>query len=658
VANPALASDPVFVRRFEREARAAANLRHPNVVAVHDFGHTRTPAGEYVYLVMELVDGGTLRDLLDQRGALRPALAISVLDPVLSALAAAHGEGLVHRDVKPENVLIGANGAVKVADFGLVRAISAARSTSASVIMGTVAYLSPEQVSTGDSDPRSDVYSAGVLLYEMLTGTVPYTGDNAISVAYRHVNDDIPAPGELRPELPPALDDLTLRATRRDPDSRPVDASAFVGELHRIRHALGLSPVPIPVPAHTVLDSSTAQPSTADPVTASMSASTADSTAPSIDGATVPSTRPAKPATSAGPAGPRGTKALSRAEYDALAASMPSSPAAAFDPASLPGHQPQAPLALPSAPPALSPDELYRLQRKRKRRTALIWITVVLLLAAAIGTTAWWFGSGRWTAVPQVTGKDTAGAEHAIADAHLSDTVVRQHDNTVPAGAVIGTDPGPGTSLLRGSQVKLTVSTGRPVVPGIAQGTAESTAEHQIRDAGLTPKRDPSADNYDNTVPAGTVLSLNPTSGTQVSVGATVSIGLSKGPPPKPVPNVAGMSHDDAFTALQQAGFQPYDAPKQFSATVDGGKVISTTPAAGTTLGAGDDHKVGVVVSNAVTVPDLTFSAAPDAQQQLQQLGLVAQFGGFGGGGGTVYSQSPAGGTRVQPGSTVTLATI
>ncbi|WP_016696879.1 protein kinase domain-containing protein, partial [Actinoalloteichus spitiensis] len=242
-------ADRTFVERFVREARAAARLHHPAIVAVHDQGVERAPTEDHVFLVMELVDGGTLRELLRRDGELPVPLALSVLEPVLSALGAAHEAGMVHRDVKPENILIGPNDAVKVADFGLVRAVSDAKLTSDSTILGTVAYLSPEQVETGITDARGDVYSAGIVLYETLTGRPPYTGDNPLSVAYRHVNSDVPPPSEAVPGIPPALDELVLRATSRDPAHRPANAAAFRDELLRVRDALGVRRVPVPVPA-------------------------------------------------------------------------------------------------------------------------------------------------------------------------------------------------------------------------------------------------------------------------------------------------------------------------------------------------------------------------------------------------------------------------
>src|SRR6478672_3202803 len=190
VMSPQYVADSTFLSRFEREARLAASLGHPGVVAVYDKGQD----GDLVFLVMELVDGGTLRDLIRERGPLPVPVVFAILDPLLDALGAAHANGLVHRDVKPENVLISARSTVKIADFGLVRAVGSQTVATGDVILGTVAYLSPEQVATGVSDARSDVYAAGIVAFEMLTGRPPFEGDNAMSVAYQHVHSDVPAP--------------------------------------------------------------------------------------------------------------------------------------------------------------------------------------------------------------------------------------------------------------------------------------------------------------------------------------------------------------------------------------------------------------------------------------------------------------------------------
>ncbi len=254
IMEPSLASDPVFVRRFEREARAAARLSHPGIVAVHDQG--RHSDGT-IFLVLELVEGGTLRDVIREQVRLAPATALTVVEQVLAALSVAHRMGMVHRDVKPENVLVSSTGALKVADFGLVAAawdgaadgsLDTGGSTSDDLILGTAAYLAPEQVQHGRTDERSDVYAAGVMLFELLTGVPPHGGDTALAVAYRHVNVDVPAPSTRAPGIPRALDRLVVDATRRDPDDRVESAAAFLEQARRARRAEGLPFAPVGPP--------------------------------------------------------------------------------------------------------------------------------------------------------------------------------------------------------------------------------------------------------------------------------------------------------------------------------------------------------------------------------------------------------------------------
>jgi serine/threonine protein kinase len=244
VMSAALSTDPAFADRFARAVRVAARLSHMNAVAVYDQG---TADREHVFLVMELVRGRTLRDLLREQGHLSPAQAVSIMEPVLGALAAAHRAGVVHRDVKPENILLADDGVVKVADFGLARAIeSDATTTRTGFMMGTVAYCPPEQISRGTADARSDVYSSGVVLFELLTGSTPFTGDSAMAVAYQHVNSDVPRPSSRRLGIPAQLDDVVLRATSREQSGRPLDAGALLAELHDVRLDLGLPVVAVP----------------------------------------------------------------------------------------------------------------------------------------------------------------------------------------------------------------------------------------------------------------------------------------------------------------------------------------------------------------------------------------------------------------------------
>nr|WP_078329220.1 protein kinase [Mycobacteroides salmoniphilum] len=238
------ASDTGFLARFRLEARAVARLRHPGLVAVFDQGMD----GRHPFLVMELVDGGTLRELLRERGPMPPHAVAAVFNPMLGGLAVAHRSGLVHRDVKPENVLISDDGEVKLADFGLVRAVAEAGITSTSVILGTAAYLSPEQVRTGSAGPRSDVYSAGILMYELLTGSTPFTGDTPLALAYQRIDRDVPAPSETIDGIPEEFDELVLRATSRDPDARYADAAQMGAELDAIATDLHLPSFRVPAP--------------------------------------------------------------------------------------------------------------------------------------------------------------------------------------------------------------------------------------------------------------------------------------------------------------------------------------------------------------------------------------------------------------------------
>ncbi|GFG55089.1 serine/threonine protein kinase [Mycolicibacterium agri] len=248
------AGDSQFLTRFQREARAVARLKNPGLVAVYDQGID----GQHPFLVMELIEGGTLRELLLERGPMPPHAAAAVLAPVLGGLAVAHREGLVHRDVKPENVLISDDGEVKIADFGLVRAIAEAKITSTSVILGTAAYLSPEQVSTGDASPGSDVYAVGVLTYELLTGDTPFKGDSSLAVAYQRMDHDVPPPSAAIGGVPTEFDELVMRATARHPGDRFADADEMAAELETIVDELGLPPFRVPAPRNSALHQSAA----------------------------------------------------------------------------------------------------------------------------------------------------------------------------------------------------------------------------------------------------------------------------------------------------------------------------------------------------------------------------------------------------------------
>lgn len=586
--------DATFVDRFEREARAAASLLDPHVVAVYDQGVDHGAEEDRVYLVMQLVEGCTLRDLLRDRGRLTPEMAFSVLVPMLSALAAAHRAGMVHRDIKPENVLIGLDGSVRVADFGLVRAAASAGTTSGDVILGTVAYLSPEQVTTGAADARSDVYAAGVVLYEMLTGRPPYVGDTPLSIAYRHVNDDVPAPSELVPELPPALDNLVLRATRRDPSQRPDNAAGFRAEAQNLRTDLRLQPVPVPVP-ESALRTTRMAPNSVVPAAEQFAAQ---------------------------PGGPRGTRALPRPVVDD-------------------------PMAGIRVPPTLP---------RHRGRPGLTATLLVLFLAVLVGGAAWWLGQGRFGTVPPVTGRPEADAVSLLHQARFVPKVTRRYDDTVPAGSVISSSPSQGSRALTNREVELVVSLGEPQVPTIVPGTSLVDAERAVQDAALKPTHAASTDQYSSTVPQGAVISVTPSPGSRLASGSPVTLIVSKGPAPVTVPDVRGMTRAQAFTMLTNAGFAPYDAGSQYSADVDGGHVITTSPGPGTSVLLAGKPAIAVVLSNAVTVPSFTGMNLAQAQQTAASAGLslsVQSF--FQRPNAVVFGQLPLPGQRVPPGTSISI---
>ncbi|UNB56051.1 protein kinase [Mycolicibacterium sp. YH-1] len=343
------ASDQQFLTRFQREARAVARLKDHGVVAVYDQGFD----GRHPFLVMELVEGGTLRELLRERGPMPPHAVAAVLAPVLSGLAVAHRAGLVHRDVKPENVLISDDGEVKIADFGLVRAVAEAKITSTSVILGTAAYLSPEQVSSGDAGPRSDVYAVGILAYELLTGQTPFTGDNALAVAYQRMDHDVPPPSAAIAGVPTQFDDLVGCATARDPADRFADAEDMGAELADIVDELGLPDFRVPAPANS----------------AQHAAATAHIGPVDPERTTEHSGRPAR----------QHTRELTRGPDDWQPAE--STIDVALQTRSAPGRF-----------AGIEIDE-FEWARQRNKRAQLFWVVAILTLTGLIAAGAWTLGS-------------------------------------------------------------------------------------------------------------------------------------------------------------------------------------------------------------------------------------------------------------------------
>jgi serine/threonine protein kinase, bacterial len=343
------AGDNQFLTRFQREARAVARLKDPGLVAVYDQGID----GQHPFLVMELIEGGTLRELLRERGPMPPHAVAAVLRPVLGGLAVAHRAGLVHRDIKPENVLISDDGDVKIADFGLVRAVAEAKITSTSVILGTAAYLSPEQVSTGDAGPRSDVYSVGILAYELLTGVTPFTGDSALAVAYQRIDNDVSPPSTVIAGVPAQFDELVAHATAREPADRYADAQDMAADVEAIVEELGLPPFRVPAPRNSAQHASAAL---------HHSQSQAQH-APTETTARTPAAPPV-------PAPRQHTRELTRDDW-----------------------QPQEPEYAPVLGQfaGIDLDEFYW-ARQRAKRVMLFWVVAVLTLTGLVVAAAWTLG--------------------------------------------------------------------------------------------------------------------------------------------------------------------------------------------------------------------------------------------------------------------------
>jgi len=554
-----LANDEAFVSRFIKEAKATAALSHPNIVSIQDQGWNEggPPA---VFLVMELVEGSTLRDFLNENGPLSVEQTIQFITPVLSALAAAHLIGIIHRDVKPENILISKDGRIKVADFGLARNMTMAQTMTAesSVVLGSVSYLSPEQVQRGIADARSDVYAIGIVLFEMLLGKKPYDGETPIQIAYRHVNDRIPNVKELKSDVPEMIADLIFQATAPNPDQRPKDAEQLLSKVRDIQAKL-------------------------DPKRRQMSLE--------LD---LPPLLP---------------KISKRSKV---------SIGSAF------GGLKEKTTQLISTKPinvAKAEDSVRTKKRKVSRRVKRNRIIALLILLGVIFGGYQLLGVGK-ISVPSLVGMSQNEAKEALSNIGLLSEVVEEvFSEDIAQGKVISSSPGGGGRISPAGTVGLVLSKGqeRIEIPVIANLTPD-VATQKISALGLT--IGDINEVFDMKVESGFVIGTDPKSGEKVKRNSVVNIVVSKGVEKIALISYVGKGGDEALSELTNSGFDVKVVYK-FSDKVFKGQVVSQSPEISDAIGLGSKIELVLSKGpEFVFVPNVLGKNKNDASLDLENLGL------------------------------------
>jgi eukaryotic-like serine/threonine-protein kinase len=614
-----LANDPAFLDRFRREARAAAALSHPNVVAVHDWGETEAGA----YLVLQLIEGPSLREVLRRHHRLSAGEALSVLAPAAAGLGAAHAAGLVHRDVKPENLLLGRDGTVRVTDFGLARAAASATSTfGADVLVGSPHYLSPEAVRGQPLGPRADVYALGVVLFECLTGRPPHEGESPFATAVQHTSRRVPPASDVVDGIPPGLDELVVAATAHDPADRPDDGGDFAEALVRAVPG-GATPIDldelirdtIVVPPHLEAREGDADDEDDRPDGATWSIPPEGHTTALVG----PPPPPVVPV-------PGGTRQLDREAR----------------------HLDDEP-----------PDAGAEPRGRRRWLLALLLVLGLLAASAAGGYLLWDRVLAPLTPIPAVEGAAGDIAADRLEEAGFQVRVANDqpHHLDVPAGHVL--EQSVEGEARRGASIVLTLSAGpRQVeVPDVIGEPAED-ATAALVDAGLSPT---TTEEYDEEVAAGFVLSSDPSAGATLDETSEVILVVSRGPRPIEVADVRGQPLDDATAVLSEAGLELAVSERRYDEDVPAGVVLTQDPGPEATLYRGDT--VAVVVSRGpepVVVPNLRGMRSGEAIEELEALGFEVEIerrGGFGAFLNTdrVFDQDPAPDARRRRGDVVLL---
>lgn len=606
-----LAQDSIFQARFRREAQSAASLNHPNIVAVYDTGEEiiEDAVGRSIavpYIVMEYVEGHTVKDLISDGTAVPINEAVEIVSGVLSALDYSHANHLVHRDIKPGNIMLTSDGKIKVMDFGIARALtdSQATMTQTNAVVGTAQYLSPEQARGETVDARSDLYSTGVVLFELLTGRPPFKGDSAVAVAYQHVEQIPPTPSSILSDIPDSLDRVVLKALAKNREDRYPSAAAMLSDLQRVSRGLDVAAPPADSWATEVLPTS------------------------GMGGAQTAATTPMSAVA------PRGGG-------QAMAATSTSLP-----------------------PVAERADTAEEASKARKRRTVIIASVVaiaLLLIAGSVWALTRRAAAPETVAVPTVVGLSQANAKAQIEAAgfvwELNPEKVAS--DSVEEGSVASTDPAGGTQAEKGSTVRVTISSGPDsvVLPDNLVGMTPEDARKAIEALGLKWELDSSKVASD-TVAEGKVTQTNPSPGSKVKAGQTIRVYLSSGSDEVEVPDLDGMSQDQARSALKAVGLELGNVTSVDSEK-DKDRIVAQDPVTGTKVKKGTT--IGVSVSNGKTaqveIPTVVGTSSEDAQAQLKALGLNVTVEEVAGNqpAGQVLSIEPGEGSKVEKNSTVKL---
>jgi len=573
-------ADPAFVERFRREASAAAQLNHPNIVQVFDRGETD---GTY-FIVMEYLTGPDLKSLIRTRGALPPLEAIDYAQQILAALAAAHRRDVIHRDIKPQNVMLASDGLLKVTDFGIARAGAESEMTEAGSVIGTAQYLSPEQAHGGELTSASDCYSAGIVLYEMLTGRVPFDGERPVVVAMKQINEPPVPPSTYEPDIPPALEAVVMTALAKRPSERYRSAEEFSAALSDVRRQLD----PASTGQHTMILGAAAGEAAAQ--TALMAASTP----PSQPTATAPLA--ASPATAA--ARPPAKKKRNRTTMIVIALIVVLGIAAVaavllVSRSSGSSNQVTVPTDIAGQSVSAAQAELTALGLKTATKDVP---SSVANKGLAVSTdpaggqsvkkgstvTINVGGGPKTTSVPNVVGLSQSAATTALQNAGFSVLVLTAPSSSVATGNVISQSPAAATQLAPQQSVTITVSSGASV-PNVV-GKSLSSASQLLKSAGLVVGT--VTDQSSSSVANGDVIAQNPSAGTSSQAGASVDLVVSTGPATAAVPSVIGLTSSAAAANLRSAGFSPV-AETAYSSSAPAGTVFAQTPAAGTSLAQG-----------------------------------------------------------------------